>query len=418
VDDERARRRALGALSLGQVLGGVGIGASLSIGALAAAQVSGSEALSGLAQTLLTLGAAAAAIPLARLAVRSGRRPALAAGTAIATAGAVCAFVAIVVGSFPLLLAAMAMLGGGQAVNLQSRFAATDLSRDRTRGRDLSLVVWSTTIGAVLGPNLGAPGQGISEALGLPDLAGVYLFPIAAQALACVVYLVLLRPDPLLLARARAAERAAGPAAPAAAPRPEAPATVWRFAIVAIALTQASMVALMSMTPVHLQHHGASLTVIGLTISLHVAGMYALSPVFGLLTDRLGPLPVVLGAQAILAASGLLAAFTPPAGGWAAVALVLLGLGWSAGTVAGSALLVAAAPAHRRVQLQGRSDLVMNLSGAGAGALAGPVLAAIGYEGLGLVLLAPAAVVFAGALLWGRAGGGSRPSPDRAARAA
>jgi len=315
----------------------------------------------------------------------------------------------MVLPSFPVLLLGQAMLGVGQAVNLQSRFAATDLSTAASRGRDLSLVVWSTTIGAVAGPNLVEPGQALGSAFGLPALAGVFLFPLLTQLLAAGAYLLLLRPDPLLLARERAQQAAralehSGRTATGAEVQRPARAAVWRAAILTIALSHVAMVLLMTMTPVHFTGDGVSLAVIGLTLSLHVAGMYALSPLFGVLVDRLGPLPVIVLGQLLLAGAGLLAAFAGGANLFGIGALVLLGLGWSAGTVAGSALLVSAAPPERRIALQGRSDLAMNVCGALAGAVAGPILSGFGYAGLGLVLVLPAAVVVAVALVWGRPG--------------
>jgi MFS family permease len=408
--DPRIRRRSIAVLAIAQSLGGIGIGASISVGALAAADVSGQDALSGLASTLFALGAAAAAIPLARIAIRFGRRPALASGSFIAALGALVALIAIVQSSFPLLLLGLGMTGFGMAVNLQSRFAATDLSSSRTRGRDLSLVVWSATIGSVAGPLLGESGQAFGESIGLPGLAGVFLFPLVAQSLATLAYLIALRPDPLLLARAtalRVADAAAqdaaahGSSAPPPVPAPARPAR-WRVAILSLAAAQAAMTGLMAMAPIHLQHHGHSLGLIGVALSLHVAGMFALSPVFGLLTDRFGAKAIVILGQSLLALAGILAVVDPNGGAVTMVSLTVLGVGWSVAMVSGSALLVASAPAGRAVRLQGRSDLIMNLAGAAAGLLAGVGLALIGYGGLGLVQLVPSALVIVAVLVWVR----------------
>jgi len=401
------RRRTIGVLAIGQSLSGVGIGAAISVGALAAAEVSGHDALGGLASTMLACGAALAAIPLARIAVRWGRRPALAAGSLIAALGAIAAIIGISQSSFPVLLMGIALTGFGMAVNLQSRFAATDLSTKATRGRDLSLVVWSATIGSVAGPLLGEAGQALGAAVGLPGLAGVFLFPLAAQSLATITYLVALRPDPLLLARSTAVrvaefERAAADfVEPDVVVAPGRPAQ-WRVAIVSLAAAQVGMTALMAMAPIHLQHHGHTLGFIGVALSMHVAGMFALSPVFGLLTDRFGPRAIVILGQVLLAIAGILAAIDPSGGVVTMISLTVVGLGWSAAMVSGSALLVASAPPARTVILQGRSDLIMNAAGACAGLLAGLGLAAVGYGGLGLVLLVPSALVIAAVLFWVR----------------
>ncbi|MCU1411567.1 MAG: transporter [Rhodoglobus sp.] len=369
--------RTVGVLVAGQILAGLGQGATLSIGAVLAVAVSGSEAWAGAGATLTTLGSAAAAIPLARLAVAKGRRPALALGALTAAVGSVVSVVAAATHVFPLLLLGFALLGVGSAVGLQARFAATDVAEPARRGRDLSIVVWSTTIGAIVGPNLFGPGAVIGAALGLPQLTGSFVIAIVAQLLAAATYLFLLRPDPLLLAKSR-------PVLPA----PMADAGIVRgrstlvFAIVALGLSHATMVSVMSMTPVHLTDHGASLVIVGFTISLHVAGMFGLSPLFGWASDRLGRIQVLLMGQLLFIVSIFVTALGEENNALVAVGLVLLGLGWSASTVSASALISDLVTGTERVRIQGRSDLVMNIAGAVGGAAAGPVLAVIGYAGL------------------------------------
>ena len=362
------------------------MGATLSMGAILASRLSGSEAWSGMAATMSTLGAALAAVPLARLAGRSGRRISLFTGALLAASGAIVTIVSTMVAFFPLLLVGLALIGVGTAVNLQSRFAATDIANDRTRSRDLSLVVWATTVGAVSGPNLITPGEAVGSFLGLPELAGPFVFTLAAQTLAAVVYFVGLRPDPLLLARELARDpnsagaKSLGPSVDNV--------VVARTAIISIALSHATMVAVMAMTPVHLVNHGASLAIVGFTISLHIAGMYALAPLFGMLSDRIGRIPTILVGQVILVASLLFTGFGSENELAVVIGLVLLGLGWSAATVAGSTLLSESTIIEKRAARQGVSDLVMSGSGAAGGALAGVVLAFLGYNGLSFVALA------------------------------
>ncbi len=387
-DDEahdlaRLQRRTVGILSIGQVLGGLGFGATVSLGAVLAAEISGDESLSGLAAAGVTLGTAIIAVPLAALARRRGRRISLASGMAIALIGVSLVIVAAALRSFPLLLLAFGLVGAGQAANLQTRFAATDLATDATRGRDLSIVVWATTIGAVVGPNLVQPGEVLGDALGMPPLTGPYLFTVGAQALSILVYLLALRPDPLLVAqtvalriRDRVVAEIVKPDRPVAA----------RYAIFANAAAHGVMVSIMAMTPVHMLHHGASLSIIGLTISLHIAGMYALSPVFGILADRVGRIPTILVGQVLLAASLATVFFGAESNTAVTVALILLGLGWSAATVAGSALLTESSSEQRRTIRQGRNDLTMSLVGAIGAITSGLVLGWIGFAGLALVV--------------------------------
>lgn len=408
------QRRTRGVLMVGQVLAGLGMGATLSIGAILAAEISGSPAFSGMAATAVTLGAALAAIPLARLARRAGRAPALATGAVAAASGAVLAMLAAGISSFALLLLGILLIGSGTAVNLQSRFAAADLAAPATRARDLSLVVWATTVGAVSGPNLIGPGEALGAALHLPELSGPFLFTVIAQALAAALYLVGLRPDPLRLAEEWRAEqrlqeaRAGG--APSAVIAGEHRPSI-RLAVLSIALSHATMVSVMAMTPVHLTAHGASLVIVGFTISLHIAGMYALSPIFGILADRRGRRPTILIGQGMLTASLLMTGLGAESEGWVVAGLIFLGLGWSASTVAGSALLTDAAAPDRRPIVQGRSDLLMSASGALGGALAGVVLALAGYSGLSFATLALVAIVVAALLLVERPDGGLRSAP-------
>src|SRR5919202_2381132 len=209
-DPRAVQRRVVPVLAVAQVAGGIGIGAAVSVGALLALDLSGSPAWSGIASTCTPLGAAAAAVPLARLAVGRGRRPALATGWIVAAAGASLAVLAAVVRSFPLLIVAMVLLGVGNAANLQARFAATDLADPGARARSLGLVVWATTVGAVAGPNLTRPGAVLAGAVGVPALAGPLLVTTVASMAAAGVLAVALRPDPLLTARAVSAESPAG----------------------------------------------------------------------------------------------------------------------------------------------------------------------------------------------------------------
>jgi MFS family permease len=392
------QRRVVPVLAVAQVAGGIGFGAAVSVGALLALDLSGSPAWSGIASTSSTLGAASAAVPLARLAMGRGRRVALSTGWLVSAAGASLAVLAAVVRSFPLLLAGLVLLGVGNASNLQARFAATDLADPAGRARALGLVVWATTVGAVAGPNLTRPGAGLAGAVGVPALAGPLLVAAAAAVVAAVVLATALRPDPLLTARA---------AALAAAPAGE-PAGDRRGALALIAASPAAlaglaglvtghgvMVAVMSLTPVHLQAGGAGLTVIGLTISLHIAGMYALSPVAGWLADRRGRRTALWIGYGLLAAATLLTAGAGHSTTLVTVGLVVLGLGWSFTTIAASAQIADAVAVPDRPRVQGTADLCMNLSGALGGVFGGVLVAVVGYHGLSLVAMlavVPAAV--------------------------
>jgi len=449
------QRRTVALLGTAQVFGGIGTGATVSIGSILAVELSGSSAWAGAVATVMTLGAALAALPLAALADRRGRRIGQVAGLSAALAGAVLMVLAVVSGLFVLLVLGAAGIGVGSAASLQARFAAVDLAEPEHRGLALSTVVWAVTIGAVAGPNLIQPGTVVGQALGLPPVAGPFVIAGAGLLLAAVLLFVGLRPDPLLLARELASREAgadlraaqalqdkpaveplAGPGVDGRAgtgPAGSGPAgqalhdggTLARglrairgsrtalLAVAAVVGAHAVMVGVMSMTPLHLQElvegpdashagHTASgdvLVVIGFTISLHIAGMFALSPVMGWLTDRAGRAQTIMIGFSLLITAVAVAGFGQASTAAVAVGLVLLGLGWSAATVSGSTLLAESVGQESRVAVQGVSDMLMGAAGAVGGAVSGLVLSWIGYLGLNLLGGAVGAVVLAAAFL-------------------
>lgn len=392
------QKKTIRVLTAGQVLSGFGLGSTLSIGSLLAAHLSGSPAWAGSAATFSTLGAATWAIPLARLAYQRGRRVSLATGAAIAITGAALVITSAAVEIFPLLLLALFLLGAGSAVGLQARFAATDLPSNRSTGRDLSVVVWATTFGAVIGPNLFGPGEIVGHALGLPSMTGPFVFTILAQIAATSVFWFGLRPDPLLVAKQLNAAKTKGKTSFATAIATLKRYPLAAFAISAIALSHMVMVSVMSMTPIHMKGMGFDLVVVGFTISLHIAGMYAFSPVFGWLSDKLGRVQTVILGQLIYVVALGIAGFGQDDRTMVTIGLFLLGLGWSASTVGGAALLTATLPVEEKTNVQGLSDSLMNLSGAFGGAVAGSILTAFMFLGVNLAALIPVflIVIFAG----------------------
>jgi MFS family permease len=405
VEIESAQRRTVATLVVAQAVGAVGITIGIATASLLARDVSGSEEQAGLAQTSQVLGAAVAAYLLARLMSARGRRVGLAVGYVVAAAGSLLAVVAGTVGSMPLLLVGAALLGTGAAANSAARYAATDLATEDHRARALSTVVWATTIGAVAGPNLSGPSGALADALGIPELTGPFALGTVGLLLAALVLTVRLRPDPLLLAREAAAVTPDEPVAGAeAAPVHTAS---WRrtlaairarpvlgWAVAGLAGGHAAMVGVMIMTPLHMEHGGADLRIIGIVVSIHVLGMFAFSPLVGALTDRMGR-AFVLGAGGVTLLVSLVLCAASPEGSSALIfaGLFLLGLGWSCTTVAASTIIADHAPLEARTDVQGSADLVMGLTAAVAGGLAGLVTGAFGYPALALATVALALLV-------------------------
>ncbi|MGW0069008.1 MFS transporter [Streptosporangium sandarakinum] len=398
------QRRTLAVLSIAQITGGVGVAVGTALSSLVVAKLSGSVAISGLAGTSSVLGAALLALPTAGAANRGGRRAGLTLAYACAVLGCLVALLAIATRVWPLLLAGLVLFGGGSAGNLASRYSATDLSAPGHSARHLAWVVWAATIGSVTGPNLAEPAEHLGRRLGLAPDAGPFALSLLAFALALAVVLVALRPDPLLLARATSQ----GSPAPAASGSPAAPAPApaaarsrsrgglragWRAlrespaasrALVAIAVAHTAMVSVMSMTPVHLDHAGAGYRTIGVVLSVHIAGMFVLSPAVGWLADRIGRTRVLVLGMGVLLAAALLAGGAGPHDiGRVTAGLGLLGVGWSCGLIAGSAMLTEAVPLERRPAVQGLSDLLMNVCGAGGTILAGLIVSGLSYGTLG-----------------------------------
>ncbi|MEU4528273.1 MFS transporter [Micromonospora ureilytica] len=423
------QRRTLRLLFTTQIIGGIGVTIGIAVGALLAARIAGT-AVAGVAQSAGVVGAALLAVPVTRIMARHGRRPGLVLAYAVGAVGGVLVVLAAATRWVPLLFLGMLLFGGGTAANLQARYTAVDLAEPARRGRQLSLIVWATTIGAVAAPNFAALADRVTTDWGLPPLAGPFAFSAAAFVLAAVVLLGLLRPDPLLTARRLAAAEATaanlppaadataagGGATPAAAPvgvrapRGAGMRAAWsvvrgqpaaRLGIAAVAVGHLVMVAVMAMTPVRLGESHADadvLRLVGIVLSLHIAGMYAFSPVVGWLTDRLGRRAVILGGVGLLLAACAVAGTAGHHTPRLSVGLVLLGLGWSGTMVAGSTLLSESVAAEVRPSVQGLSDLIMGLAGAGAAVASGFVMQFAGYPVLTLLAAVAAAPLVALAL--------------------
>lgn len=393
------QKRTVTTLSAAQMFGGIAVAGSIPAGSLLAASIADSEAAAGLAQTAGVLGAALFALPLARVALNRGRRPSLALGYGLGALGALIVILGATQRNLPLVLIGCLLVGVASAASFQARYAATDLALPEHRARSLSYVVWAATIGAVLGPNLLNFSGNIGLSLGLPQLSGPYVLSTVTLAVSVLVLLVFLRPDPYLLAT-RIRDTGSGPQRKARLrdgiehlrTRPRAV-----LGIGAIAIGHVVMVMVMVMTPVHMAHVDVTLQLIGLVISVHVAGMYALSPVVGMAVDRFGRIHVIVAGIIILLASCVVSGLSPadniPILG---IGLFLLGLGWSCTLIAGSTLVTDSVEPAERPSVQGLSDLTMNTAGAIGGALAGLIMWLGGYG----LLCALATIPLLGLALW------------------
>jgi MFS family permease len=382
-------------LWIASLLGGLAQSLGGSAAALLARDLGGSDAVAGLPQAVLVVGSAIAALAMSALTRRFGRARVLAGGLVVATLGSVVVVLAAPAGSLPGLLAGTLLLGAGTAAVMLGRYAAADGAPEGARARAMATVLVATTVGAVAGPNLLVPSDALGRVLGLPGLGGAYV--VAAAGFAMAAGLLLRLPVHL----------------PAAEPEPEAATpsgTAW-VGLAVLGLSNLVMVGVMTMAPVHLHHLGVGLGAIGLVQSLHIAGMFAPAPLSGWLADRWGRAPTTALAGGVLAASGVLAAVAAGAPAVLGVALVLLGVGWNLGLVAGSTLLTAGVPAAERPRREGWGEVAMGMAAAGGGAASGAVVSGGGYGLLASGGAAVAALVVAAA--WRARSAQAAPSLQR-----
>ncbi|WP_337662152.1 MFS transporter [Actinoalloteichus sp. AHMU CJ021] len=395
-----ADRRILVVLVVTQILSGVGVAIGVTTSGVATLRLAESEALAGLAQATTLLGAALIALPLGRMATRRGRRWSLSTGYGVGTLGAVVAALAVGVGSWPLLVGAMLLLGAGTAANFAARYAVVDpggTASPGNGGRRLSVMVFATAGGVVVGPNLAVLGENAAAAGGLPSDAGPFLLVAVTFALAGLGVLRWLRPDSLPAGVRPLPEGGGqGSGGVRVSSRPRAAdwvvelrrlPTEGLLALGAVVAAHGAMTAMMTMTPVHLYHGGASLSGVGAVLSSHFLGMYAFSPLFGWLVDRHGAVPVLgLGAAMLVAGVGLSGMVPDHEAPQLAAGLTVLGMGWSALLVSASLALTQATRREFRPLLQGLSDTMMNMSGVVGAVVAGLVVSAASFAMLGVLV--------------------------------
>ncbi len=385
-DQQKLYKRTLIIVSISQMFGGAGLAAGITVGALLAQQMLGTDAYAGLPAAMFTMGSAVAAFFVGKLSQKHGRRIGLAGGFIVGGLGAIGVVVAALTNSIILLLVSLLIYGAGTATNLQARYAGTDLANKKQRATAISITMVMTTFGAVAGPNLvGVMGR-FAHSIRIPELAGPFILSAVAFILAGLVLFVMLRPDPLLIANMietyKQEHTYKGQAVIEEATENKRGITVGAIVMI---LTQIVMVAIMTMTPVHMGHHGHGLSAVGLVIGFHVGAMYLPSLVTGMLIDKIGRTTMSIAGGVILLAAGVIAAIAPSDSLiLLIVALSLLGLGWNLGLISGTAQIVDATIPSTRAKTQGKIDVFIALAGASGGAMSGMVVANSSYAALSL----------------------------------
>jgi MFS family permease len=381
------RTRLMATLFVAQVCGSTGQSIVLAVGSILAASITGTNTWSGLPVAVGALGTALASWPLARLMARSGRRPGLALGYGLAVIGALLGMSGVAVRSFPLMLAGMALFGIASTSNLLARYAAADVSPGAQRGRAMGLIVWGSTVGSIIGPNLMGPALRVGALLGVESTASAFLVSVAGYTLGAILIQLFLRPDPLAIAREAQARAEAG-TRPGEARRLRVILEDVRvqIALATLTVSQFVMISTTSTSPLYLHDHGHTVQTIGIAVSLHLAGMYVTSPLAGWLCDRFGRLLIIGAGAIILILAVMLAGLAPGSDRLLVIlGLFLNGVGWNMAFVAGSALLTDALAPNERASIQGLADLFMGLMGALGSATGGMILGIWGFAILNAV---------------------------------
>jgi MFS family permease len=398
------QRRLIATLFAGQSLFSAAQIMTFAVLPIVAVQIAGSDAFAGVPATVSLLGRAAAAYPVGWLMDRYGRRFGLNTGFLLAGIGWLLSALTLGWGSLAAFLLGTFLAGAGRGIGELARYAAADVETEERRAKAIGIVVFAGTVGAIVGPLLLVPAEQLAVRYGSAALAGPFFVGAILAYLALALNALLLRPDPMLVGKAIAA--AAGrddtPAVDAGRPvrmifreRPV------QLALAAMTVGQLVMTTLMVITPLYMTRNDYDAAAISWVFMGHTLGMFGLAGVTGWLVDRAGQTTMIIAGALVLALSAVL---TPMAGNvvMLALALFLLGLGWSFCFIAGSALLAGSLQPQERGRVQGASETLVALA-SGAGSLATGILYTYGgITGAGVVSLLFSLALVAAALWMAR----------------
>jgi predicted MFS family arabinose efflux permease len=384
-DDSRAKR-ALPYLVWAQAVLGAQMTVHFILGGLAGHLLAEDKAYATVPISLIVLGAMLSAPAMAWIMGRHGRRTGFLIGAcAGALGGAVCAQ-AIVVQSFPMLLAGALITGIYMAGHNFYRFAAADLASRDFRPRAISWVMVGGLIAAVLGPQMVV---WFKDALEPVPYAGAYRAMVALNLAGALPLLFLDIPTP---PRGPRGQRAG---------RPWGEILGQRRVVVAMLCAMASyalMNLVMTSTPLAMVQCGFQTDDAAGVVRAHVLAMFAPSFFTGLLIARYRSPRIIAVGLAILLAGAMVALsgiglhhFT--------IALVLIGIGWNFSFIGATTMLAGAHLPQEQARVQGLNDfLVMGMVTLGSFS-SGALMAGLGWEAVTLAAF-PVVTLAAAALIW------------------
>ncbi|MCV7149768.1 MFS transporter [Mycolicibacterium pyrenivorans] len=403
------QRRTLRVLVMGQVAGAAALGAAITVGGFVVEDIVGvSTPWVGVSTAAVTAGSGAMAQILSRVMRRYGRRAGMQSGYGLAAIGGVIACLGVQLSVLAVFLLGLLLYGAGSATNLLARYAATDLAEPEQRGRAMGRILFASTFGAVFGPTLVVPAEHLGVAwFGLDFYAGPWLFSSFFFACAAVNVAVRLRPDPLLVSAAEhGVSTGERPIRLRDSVRAIAASPTARLALLAMVTAQAVMVGVMAMTPIDMKAHDHE-AVSSLVVSVHIAGMFAFSPLVGRYADRRGRLAALRAGSLVLLAACGLSALSSDNVALMFVAMFALGVGWTLALIGGSSLLIEHVPWEYRVPVQGTADLTTAVCGGLASVVCGIIMNWTGFTALTLGSAVLTLPVLIGVLVRRRAAAGA-----------
>ena len=331
--------------ALSQTFTGVGMSFTYGFGPLMVLSLTGSPDLVGISVGLVGLSRFLVAYPVGKVTDALGRKPGILMGLTLALCGTVVVAQAMSHMSFALFVIGILIFGMGMNASQQLRVAATDMFPPSHRATALGYLATGSLLGLVMSPIVISLAQSVAGRFG-EDPLGLAWYLLPCLILPGIVLIGFVRPDPKHIGQNLHLYYPGQVATPARVTREPTRFNamellrrpVTRLAIISNCSVQGNMAIVMVLSSLVLKDCGTGLTGIAISGMCHSAGMFAFTIPLGKLTDRYGRDAVMFpGVATALAGAGLVAythSYYPITFG-----AFLVGIGWAAANVAGTALI-------------------------------------------------------------------------------